>query len=81
MVFFFLISAPPKVKNVKIIGHLRENSKVTVTGTVTGGTESSSRVQWFKTSSSTLDGENSLDALSTAKIAKVGKSVCLYMRT
>ncbi|KAL3612128.1 hypothetical protein D5086_003148, partial [Populus alba] len=62
--------APPKVKNVKIIGHLRENSKVTVTGTVTGGTESSSRVQWFKTSSSTLDGENSLDALSTAKIAK-----------
>ncbi|KAG5254640.1 187-kDa microtubule-associated protein [Salix suchowensis] len=62
--------APPKVKNVKIIGHLRENNKVTVTGTVTGGTEGSSRVQWFKTTSSTLDGENSLDALSTAKIAK-----------
>ncbi|KAL9346290.1 hypothetical protein Peur_061143 [Populus x canadensis] len=62
--------APPKVKNIKIIGHLRENSKVTVTATVTGGTEGSSRVQWFKTSSSTLDGENSLDALITAKIAK-----------
>ncbi|CAK7350156.1 unnamed protein product [Dovyalis caffra] len=70
MVLFLPNSAPPKVKNVKIIGHLRENNKVTVTGTVTGGTEGSSRVQWFKTSSSTLDGENSLDALSTAKIAK-----------
>ncbi|KAF2317884.1 hypothetical protein GH714_041204 [Hevea brasiliensis] len=31
--------APPKVTNVKIIGDIRENNKVTVTGTVTGGTE------------------------------------------
>jgi hypothetical protein len=77
MVLFTPNSAPPKVKNIKIIGHLRENSKVTVTATVTGGTEGSSRVQWFKTSSSTLDGENSLDALITAKIAKVGKPVCI----
>jgi hypothetical protein len=81
MVLFTPNSAPPKVKNIKIIGHLRENSKVTVTATVTGGTEGSSRVQWFKTSSSTLDGENSLDALITAKIAKVGKPVCLFMYT
>ncbi|KAK3188669.1 hypothetical protein Dsin_028230 [Dipteronia sinensis] len=62
--------APPKVTNVKIIGDLRENSKVTVTGIVTGGTEGSSRVQWFKKSSSTLDGENGLEAVSTSKIAK-----------
>ncbi|XP_050287911.1 187-kDa microtubule-associated protein AIR9 isoform X2 [Quercus robur] len=62
--------APPKVKNVKIIGELRENSKITVTGIVTGGTEGSSRVQWFKTRSSILDGEKDLEALSTSKIAK-----------
>ncbi|XP_047148992.1 187-kDa microtubule-associated protein AIR9 isoform X1 [Vigna umbellata] len=61
--------APPKVTNVKIIGELRENSKVTATGIVTGGTEGSSRVQWYKTHSSTLD-ENTLEALSTSKIAK-----------
>ncbi|OIV97294.1 hypothetical protein TanjilG_07046 [Lupinus angustifolius] len=61
--------APPKVTDVKIVGDLRENGKVTVTGIVTGGTEGSSRVQWFKTCLSTLD-ENSLEALSTSKIAK-----------
>ncbi|KAL2327482.1 hypothetical protein Fmac_020909 [Flemingia macrophylla] len=61
--------APPKVIDVKIIGDLRENSKVTATGIVTGGTEGSSRVQWYKTCSSTFD-ENSLEALSTSKIAK-----------
>ncbi|KAK4797344.1 hypothetical protein SAY86_029670 [Trapa natans] len=62
--------APPKVTNVKIIGDLRENSKVTVMGIVTGGTEGSSKVQWFKTTSSILDGENGLEALSSSKIAK-----------
>lgn len=62
--------APPKVINLKIIGDIRENSKVTATGIVTGGTEGSSRVQWFKTSFSTLDGEKGLEALSTSKIAK-----------
>uniref|UniRef100_A0A5B7C371 187-kDa microtubule-associated protein AIR9 n=1 Tax=Davidia involucrata TaxID=16924 RepID=A0A5B7C371_DAVIN len=62
--------APPKVTNVKIIGDLREGSKVTVTGIVTGGTEGSSRVQWFKTSYSILEGENGLEAVSTSKIAK-----------
>lgn len=67
-----LIPAPPKVTNVKIIGDVRENNKVTVTGVVTGGSEGSSRVQWFKTHSSVLDGENGLEAVSTSKIAKVG---------
>ncbi|XP_059596141.1 187-kDa microtubule-associated protein AIR9 isoform X2 [Vitis vinifera] len=62
--------APPKVTNVKIIGDVRENNKVTVTGVVTGGSEGSSRVQWFKTHSSVLDGENGLEAVSTSKIAK-----------
>ncbi|XP_057433687.1 187-kDa microtubule-associated protein AIR9 isoform X2 [Lotus japonicus] len=61
--------APPKVSNAKIIGDLRENGKITATGIVTGGTEASSRVQWYKTCSSILD-ENSLEALSTSKIAK-----------
>ncbi|KAH6830710.1 Outer arm dynein light chain 1 protein [Perilla frutescens var. hirtella] len=62
--------APPRVTNLKIIGELKEGSKVSVTGIVTGGTEASSRVQWFKTSSSTFDGENGVEALSTSKIAK-----------
>ncbi|VVB02098.1 unnamed protein product [Arabis nemorensis] len=61
--------APPKVTDVKIIGDLRENSKVTVTGTVTGGTEGSSKVQWYKSTSSSLEGAN-LDELSTSKVAK-----------
>ncbi|KAI6706023.1 hypothetical protein NL676_008985, partial [Syzygium grande] len=64
------VCSPPKVAQVKIIGDLRENSKITVTGYVTGGTEASSRVQWFKTSSPILDGENGLEALSASKTAK-----------
>ncbi|XP_043806182.1 187-kDa microtubule-associated protein AIR9 isoform X3 [Manihot esculenta] len=62
--------APPKVANVKIIGDMMENNKITVTGIVTGGTEGSSKVQWFKTNSSTLDGENGLEAVTATKIAK-----------
>ncbi|KAL0844289.1 hypothetical protein Bca101_017535 [Brassica carinata] len=62
--------APPKVKDVKIVGDLRENSKLTVTGTVTGGTEGSSRVQWFKSSCSIIEGSNNLEELSTSKVAK-----------
>ncbi|GLT97098.1 hypothetical protein SLE2022_146820 [Rubroshorea leprosula] len=62
--------APPKVSNVKIIGDLKESSKITITGIVTGGTEGSSRVQWFKTKASTLDGEIGLEAMSTSKVAK-----------
>ncbi|KAF5205341.1 Microtubule-associated air9-like protein [Thalictrum thalictroides] len=62
--------APPKVTSLKIIGDLREGSKVTVTAIVTGGTEGSSRVQWFKSSSSKLVAENFLEPLCTSKIAK-----------
>lgn len=62
--------APPKVTNVKIIGDIRENSKITVTGIVTGGSEGSSRVQWFKTRSSILESLDGFEALSTSKIAK-----------
>ncbi|XP_076908814.1 187-kDa microtubule-associated protein AIR9-like isoform X1 [Bidens hawaiensis] len=62
--------APPKITNLKIIGDLKEGSKITVTGNVTGATEGSSRVQWFKTYSSILDGENGLEAVSTSKLAK-----------
>lgn len=62
--------APPKVTNVKILGDLKENSKITVTGVVSGGTEGSSKVQWFKTNASTLDGEVGLEAMSTSKVAK-----------
>lgn len=73
------IPAPPKVTNLKIIGDTREGNKVTVTGTVTGGTEASSRVQWFKSTYSTLEGENGLEALSTSKIAKVGCGICIHI--
>ncbi|KAJ4980259.1 hypothetical protein NE237_031096 [Protea cynaroides] len=66
----FVKKAPPKVTNLKIIGDTREGNKVTVTATVTGGTEGSSRVQWFRTSSSKLEGEDGLEAVSTSKIAK-----------
>ncbi|VFQ97381.1 unnamed protein product [Cuscuta campestris] len=62
--------APPKVTNLKIIGELKEGSKITVTGIVTGGTEASSRVQWFKTCSPSFDSEKNLESLSTSKIAK-----------
>ncbi|XP_026383847.1 187-kDa microtubule-associated protein AIR9-like isoform X1 [Papaver somniferum] len=62
--------APPRVTNLKIVGDLREGNKVTVTAIVTGGTEGSSRVQWFKTSSSKLEGEDDLEILSASKIAK-----------
>ncbi|XP_038987888.1 187-kDa microtubule-associated protein AIR9 isoform X2 [Phoenix dactylifera] len=62
--------APPKVTNLKIVGDMREGNKLTITATVTGGTEGSSRVQWFKTASSKVEGENGLEAVSTSKIAK-----------
>ncbi|KAK1325252.1 hypothetical protein QJS10_CPA01g00539 [Acorus calamus] len=62
--------APPKVANLKIVGDLREGSKLTVSAVVTGGNEGSSRVQWFKTYSSTINGENGLEAVSASKITK-----------
>lgn len=65
------------MKDLKIVGDLRENSKLTVTGTVTGGTEASSRVQWFKSSCSILEGGNNLEELSTSKVAKVCQCLML----
>lgn len=65
--------------NVKILGEIREGSKVTVTGIVMGGTDGSSRVQWFKTSSTTFEGENGMEALSTSKIAKVESAIKLHV--
>ncbi|WOL15331.1 microtubule-associated protein [Canna indica] len=62
--------APPRVTNLKIVGDLREGNKVTVSAVVTGGTEGSSRVQWFKTISPKLEGENGLEPLSASKIPK-----------
>lgn len=63
--------APPKVFNLKVIGEAREGSKVSATATVTGGTEGSSRVQWYKASSSEFKNEHELEALSASKVSKV----------
>lgn len=65
-----VMKAPPKVTLLKIIGELKEGSQVKATGIVTGGTEASSRVQWFKSSIPTFEGEDSVEVLSTSKIAK-----------
>ncbi|KAJ3670004.1 hypothetical protein LUZ60_010328 [Juncus effusus] len=62
--------APPKVINFKIIGDMREGSKVIATFTITGGTDALSRVQWFKSDSPKLIDENGLEALTTSKTAK-----------
>ncbi|GJN10288.1 hypothetical protein PR202_ga28369 [Eleusine coracana subsp. coracana] len=62
--------APPKVFNLKISGEAREGSKVSVSATVTGGTEGSSRVQWYKASSSEFKNKHELEALSTSKVSK-----------
>ncbi|XP_068657633.1 187-kDa microtubule-associated protein AIR9-like isoform X2 [Aristolochia californica] len=65
-----VLRAPPKVTNLKIVGDLREGGKVNVSANLTGGSEGSSRVQWFKTRVSNLEGENGLEALTASKIAK-----------
>lgn len=62
--------APPKVFNLKIVGESKEGSKVSAIATVTGGTEGSSRVQWYKASSSDFKNEHELEALSPSKVSK-----------
>ncbi|KAJ1287736.1 hypothetical protein BS78_02G033400 [Paspalum vaginatum] len=62
--------APPKVFNLKIVGEAREGSKVSASATVTGGTEGSSRVQWYKASSFEFKNEHELEALSPSKVSK-----------
>ncbi|KAG0500752.1 hypothetical protein HPP92_000824 [Vanilla planifolia] len=59
-----------KVTNLMIVGDVREGSKLTVSCTVVGGTEGSCRVQWFKTSYSMFENENSMEAISSSKLAK-----------
>ncbi|KAA0036020.1 187-kDa microtubule-associated protein AIR9 [Cucumis melo var. makuwa] len=60
----------PKGTSVMIIGDIRENSKITSTGAVTGGSEGPCRVQWFRTPSSILESSDGFEALRTPKIAK-----------
>ncbi|KAK8918454.1 hypothetical protein KSP39_PZI021232 [Platanthera zijinensis] len=62
--------APPKAINLKIVGDLIEGSKVTIAATVIGGAEGSCKVQWFKTSLSKFESEDSLEAISSSKVAK-----------
>ncbi|KAL0305433.1 UNVERIFIED_CONTAM: microtubule-associated protein AIR9 [Sesamum radiatum] len=69
---FTLVLTGQEGKSMSVVSQTvkQGGSKVTVTGIVTGGMEASSRVQWFKTSSSTFEGENGREPLSTSKIAK-----------
>jgi hypothetical protein len=45
---------------------------------VKGGTEGSSRVQWYKASSSEFKNEHELEALSTSKVSKVSLILFYY---
>ena len=72
ILFYLLVwSAPPKVFNLKIVGEAKEGSKISASATVKGGTEGSSRVQWYKASSSEFKNEHELEALTTSKVSKV----------
>lgn len=62
--------APPKVFNLKIVGESMEGSKISASATVTGGTEGSSRVQWYKASSSEFKNEHELEALTPSRVSK-----------
>ncbi|KAH7307676.1 hypothetical protein KP509_22G071800 [Ceratopteris richardii] len=66
-----VIHAPPKVTQLTIVGDIREGNKVAISAIVSGGVESASRVQWFKTSIPDESlGDANLEAISTAKISK-----------
>jgi hypothetical protein len=70
--FYLLVwPAPPKVFNLKIVGESMEGSKISASATVTGGTEGSSRVQWYKASSSEFKNEHELEALTPSRVSKV----------
>ena len=68
----FSRAAPPKVSQLRIVGDICEGSKVVISAIISGGVESASRVQWFKTKvrDEFLDDTN-LEAISTLKISKV----------
>ena len=66
-----VLLAPPKVENLRVVGDLKDGSKVAVSAIFMGGTEGASRVQWFKKISPTLPTEDSqVEPLSSSKVAK-----------
>lgn len=71
--------APPKITELRVIGDLREGSKVAVSCCFVGGVEGASRVQWFKTKSPLLGRVDELEAISTSKVAKVRVPFCLHL--
>lgn len=63
--------APPRVTQLRIIGDVREGNKVAISAIVRGGVEGASRVQWFKTTATDLEpDESGMEAISTSRIAK-----------
>ena len=63
--------------NVKILGDLKPNKKVTICGTVTGGTEQVSTVQLFITISENFDVEIGLQAISQSQTEKASTKLLL----
>ncbi|XP_065880644.1 uncharacterized protein [Euphorbia lathyris] len=65
------ISSNPKVTNVKIVGGLKVNRKVTVSGVVVGGNEQASTIQMFITTSKNFGVENDFQSISLSQTEKV----------
>ncbi|XP_052188144.1 uncharacterized protein LOC127798577 isoform X3 [Diospyros lotus] len=63
-------SEPPKVTNLKIQGDLQVNNKIIITGTVIGGAEVASAVQWYKTTTTQLNIQNGLEEISMSSTEK-----------
>ncbi|XP_024515548.1 187-kDa microtubule-associated protein AIR9 [Selaginella moellendorffii] len=63
-----ILLAPPRILQLRLVGDMREGSKIVVSGIFIGGTEGASRVQWFKTD--TPHNTQNLEPISTSKIAK-----------
>jgi hypothetical protein len=76
------MTATPKVSQLRIVGDICEGSKVAVSAMVSGGVEGASRVQWFKTNIPDESlGDANLEAISTAKVSKVGCNTCLCINS
>ena len=63
--------------NVKILGDLKPNKKVTICGTVIGGIEQVSTVQLFITISENFDVEIGLQAISQSQTEKASTKLLL----
>ncbi|XP_052184492.1 uncharacterized protein LOC127796400 isoform X3 [Diospyros lotus] len=61
---------PPKATNLNIQGDLKVNNKIIITGTVIGGAEVASVVQWYKTSTTQLDIQDGLEEISMSSTEK-----------